>query len=107
MSRPDQQPPKRRNVSDAAIEAEILALAGACAAGGSIAPNDAARALAPEQWQALMGRVRLAAVRLAKAGRIEILRKGRPADPEAFKGVYRLRLAAPSPAGAAGDRADG
>jgi hypothetical protein len=27
-----------------------------------------------------------------KAGRIVILRKGRPVDPDDFKGVYRLSL---------------
>ncbi|TPW04813.1 MAG: hypothetical protein FD124_2436 [Alphaproteobacteria bacterium] len=39
-----------------------------------------------------MGEVRDAAVRLAKAGRIVILRKGKPVDPENFKGVIRLRI---------------
>ena len=34
--------------------------------------------------------VRRAAVRLAHAGRIVIFRKGRPVDPDDFKGVYRL-----------------
>ena len=29
---------------------------------------------------------------LARQGKIVILRHGKPADPEAFKGVYRLRL---------------
>ena len=36
--------------------------------------------------------VRRAAVRLMKAGRIVILRKGRPVDPDDFRGVYRLGL---------------
>jgi Protein of unknown function (DUF3253) len=31
-------------------------------------------------------------VQLAKEGRIEILRKGKPVDPDAFKGVIRLRI---------------
>jgi len=31
-------------------------------------------------------------VRLADAGRIVIYRKGKPADPHDFRGVYRLGL---------------
>lgn len=38
-----------------------------------------------------MPTVRQAAIRLALAGRIEILRHGKPVDPQAFKGVIRLR----------------
>ena len=34
--------------------------------------------------------VRAAAVRLAEAGRLVIFRKGKPADPRDFRGVYRL-----------------
>ncbi len=34
--------------------------------------------------------VRRAAVALAEQGRVVILRKGKPADPRDFKGVYRL-----------------
>ncbi len=78
----------------------ILKLAEAAGAGGSISPNDAARALAAENWQALMARIRRIAVRLAEQGRLTILRKGKPADPSDFRGVYRLRI------GAAGDAAD-
>ncbi len=36
--------------------------------------------------------VRRAAVRLALAGRIHILRKGQPVDPTTVRGVIRLRL---------------
>ena len=45
------------------------------------------------QWRGSLSPVRLAAFRLAKAGRIEILRKGRPVPPEEARGVIRLRLA--------------
>jgi hypothetical protein len=40
-----------------------------------------------------MPQVRRAAIALALAGRIVIFRKGRPVDPNDFKGVYRLGLA--------------
>jgi hypothetical protein len=36
--------------------------------------------------------VRRTAVRLAHEGRIVIYRKGKPVDPDDFKGVYRLGL---------------
>jgi hypothetical protein len=36
--------------------------------------------------------IRRAAVQLALAGRLVIYRKGKPADPNDFRGVYRLGL---------------
>jgi hypothetical protein len=36
--------------------------------------------------------IRRAAVSLAQAGRLVIYRKGKPADPNDFRGVYRLGL---------------
>lgn len=88
-------------VDEARIETEILRLAAARGAGKSICPSEAARALAPE-WQGLMTRVRKVAVRLAREGRIEILRKGRPVPPDEVRGVIRLRLR-PAPDGPAQD----
>ena len=46
----------------------------------------------PEGWGPLMQPVRKVAVRLMKEGRIVILRKGRPVDPDDFRGTYRLAL---------------
>ena len=45
-------------------------------------------------WRSLMGPVRRAAFELARAGRVEVLRKGKPVPPEAARGVIRLRAAA-------------
>jgi len=63
----------------------------------SICPTDAARRLAgnpaDDSWRRKLSPVRLAAQRLAKAGKIEILRKGKPVAPEDARGVIRLRLA--------------
>ena len=70
----------------------ILSLAAACGAASSITPEDAARAVDAADWRKHMHAVRVAAVRLAKDGRIVILRKGKPVDPDAFKGVIRLRI---------------
>jgi hypothetical protein len=64
----------------------------------SICPTEAARSLAgapaDDSWRKFLHPVRLAAQRLAKAGLIEILRKGRPVAPEDARGVIRLRLKA-------------
>ena len=74
------------------IEAIILRLAAERGAGKSICPTEAARALDPDGWRGRLAGVRRAAVALAKDGRIAILRKGKPVDPDDFKGVYRLAL---------------
>lgn len=73
------------------IEVAILALVAAAPDGRSISPADAAKAVDPDNHQKRFGHVRQAAVRLAKAGRVTILRKGKPVeDPDTFKGVYRI-----------------
>lgn len=77
--------------------ATILRLAGEAGAGKSISPEDAARALAGDEpnWQRMLPRVRQAAGDLARAGSIEILRKGKPVDDlDSVKGVVRYRLKA-------------
>lgn len=73
------------------------AIAGYCRRAGhdaSVAPAEVAKALAGEDWRSLLKPLKRAAVELALGGEIEILRKGRAVDPNDFKGVYRLRLAA-------------
>ena len=79
-----------------AIAAEILRQASERGEAGSISPSDVAQTLAAEgeEWGRLLGPVRLAAIRLAREGRIEVLRKGKPADPAGeIRGVIRLRIA--------------
>ena len=76
-----------------AIEDTILALLAARAPGKTVSPEEVARAFAADTaWHAHLGAVRRAAVRLALDGRLVIYRKGKPADPANFKGVYRLGL---------------
>ncbi len=72
------------------IEAEILALTASRGTEKSICPSEVARTLEPE-WRTLMGAIRNEAVRLARAGQIEILRKGKPVPPDEVRGVIRLR----------------
>jgi len=78
------------------LEDVILALCAQAGPGHSINPTDAAVAYAAARgedglaWRGHLSRVRAAAVRLAEAGRLVIFRKGKPADPSDFRGVYRL-----------------
>ena len=100
-------PSPARSSQDATIAAEILRQASACGPAASISPSDVAAALHVE-WRSLLGRVRRVAIGLAREGRIDILRKGRPVplqgavddagEPASVKGVIRLRLRAePAP----------
>jgi hypothetical protein len=76
-----------------AIEAALLRLVAERGPGKTVDPAEAARALGgghPDQWGPLMQPIRRVAVALAEAGRVVILRKGKPVDPRDFKGVYRL-----------------
>jgi hypothetical protein len=78
------------------IERAIFELLGAkVAPGKSISPEHVARAVDPEGWRRLLGQVRAVARGLARQGTLVILRHNKPADPDDFKGVYRLRLPMP------------
>ena len=74
------------------IEDAILALLAETPPGKSIDPANVAKQLQPERWQRILGQVRSTAVGMARAGQVVILRHNKPADPDSFKGVYRLRL---------------
>lgn len=80
-------------IDESELARTILALAAARGADRTIDPADAARAMdSGPEWHRLMPVVRRAAVRLALDGRLVIYRKGKPADPLDFKGVYRLGI---------------
>ena len=74
------------------MESVILDHLGKLAPGKSASSEGVARAADNENWRRLTGHVRSTARGLARQGKIVVLRHGKPADPEAFKGVYRLRL---------------
>ena len=74
------------------IEDAILSLLAETPPGKSIDPANVAKQLQPERWQRILGQVRSTAVGMARAGQIVILRHNKPADPDSFKGVYRIRL---------------
>jgi hypothetical protein len=60
--------------------------------GKSIEPSDVAKELQPEQWQRMLPKVRATALGLMRQGKLTITKKGKVVDPNAFKGVIRLRL---------------
>jgi hypothetical protein len=77
----------------ATLTAEILRQAAAAGPAKSICPSEVARALAAD-WRPLMRPVRTAAIALARAGQLHILRHGKPVpDLDAIRGVIRLRIA--------------
>lgn len=74
----------------------LIALCAEAGPTRTICPTDVAKAFADARgedslgWRAHLQNVRRVAVGLANEGRIVIYRKGKPADPETFRGVYRL-----------------
>ena len=77
------------------LEAELLRLAAERGPASTACPSEAARNIGgghPDQWGPLMQPVRRIAVRLANEGRLVITRKGKPVDPNDFRGVWRFAL---------------
>ena len=74
------------------IEDMLLSLLADLAPGKSVSPETVARAVDAEGWRRILPRVKAEAIGLARQGKIVITRHGKPADPNSFKGVYRLRL---------------
>jgi hypothetical protein len=83
---------------DDPIARTILALCAAIGPEKTICPTDAAKDYARQReeddlaWRAHLHQVRARAVGLARQGRLVVYRKGKPVDPDDFRGVYRLGL---------------
>ncbi|HCO99884.1 MAG: hypothetical protein CL573_05000 [Alphaproteobacteria bacterium] len=85
------------------VATAILDQLSAAKLGDSISPEDIARAVAegrrkandpPDLWRRYLSTVKQQAIYLARAGKIDVLRKGKPVpDPARAKGVVRYRLA--------------
>lgn len=84
------------------IEDLVFRLASERGLGKTICPTEAAKAAAEqrgeEDWHGRLSDVRAAAVRLARRGKLAVYRKGKPVDPNNFKGIYRIGLPAPDAA---------
>lgn len=85
--------PRKLRISDEAVFETIIQLCAASWPDESVRPEDIAMTLHELEWQSLTKRIRLAVKQLAEAGHVQIVRKGKPALPDDFKGVYRVRLA--------------
>ncbi len=85
-------PKKPRKVSDDEVRDTILAMCRQAGLEDVVKPEEVARTILPDFWQTLTKRIRLTSKQLAVTGKIVILRKGVPADPTDFKGLYRLQI---------------
>ncbi len=85
-------PKKPRKVSDEEVRETLLGMCREAGLKGAIKPEAVAQAILPDFWQTLLKRIRLMSRQLAVAGKIVILRKGQIADPDDFKGLYRLQI---------------
>lgn len=72
------------------IEKTIETLLDERAAGATICPSDAARALAAD-WRPLMEPVRRTALAMADDGRLEVTQGGEVVDGHTARGPIRLR----------------
>ena len=80
------------------IETAILNKIASLEPGKSIEPAEVAKELQPEQWQRMLPKVRAIALHLMRQGKLTITKKGKPVDPDNFRGVTRLRQATPEEA---------
>ena len=83
------------SATDTALEVQIRTLLAARAAGATICPSEAARAVGGEDWRPLMEPARAAARRLVAAGEVEITQAGHVVDPSTAKGPIRIRRRTP------------
>jgi len=73
------------------LERTIDALLDQRRPGTTICPSEAARAVDPEGWRALMPAARAAAGRLAAAGDVEVTQRGAVVDVATARGPVRIR----------------
>ena len=75
----------------------LLLMAAESPDGKPIGPDAVARAIAGSNekvWRRLMKPIKDEAARLAKDGKVILVRKGKPVDPDRIRGLYRIRLRA-------------
>jgi len=93
---------EKGKAEDTKIEEDPIVgyILSAVSSGKDIAPQEIAHAIAADRaketapkdiWRKYMMAVRQQAIHLAREGRLLIIRKGDIADPNDFKGLYKLR----------------
>jgi len=86
-----------RRVKAAEIRTRMIAIASERGPGRNVDPMEVAVAIAGHDekiWRRLMKPIKEEAKRLAAGGEIVVLRKGKPADPETLRGLWRFRILA-------------
>lgn len=76
---------------DQRLEQAISGLLQQRSTGATICPSEAARAVDPEDWRALMPAARATAGRMAAAGEVEVTQGGQVVDVATVKGPVRIR----------------
>lgn len=64
--------------------------------GKSVDPSAIARHIAgsdEKKWRELMKPIRAEAAKLSRSGKVVLLRKGKPIEPESLRGIYKIKLA--------------
>lgn len=82
----DTKPLDANKLEDAILD--VLARSGT----KTLSAPEIAHAIADDNWHPLLTPIRSSAIELARAGRLVIYRKGKPVDPNDFRGVYRVGL---------------
>jgi phage terminase large subunit-like protein len=77
--------------SPSELEQALRALLARRAPEASVCPSEAARAVDPDGWRALMPAAREAAARLADAGEAEVTQGGEVVDVRTARGPVRVR----------------
>jgi len=92
MPAPDSPPSAAPSLEDAILDV-LRRAGGPPSAPATLSAPEITHVIQPDgDWHGLLMPIRRAAVALAQTGRIVIYRKGKPADPNDFRGVYRLGL---------------
>lgn len=87
MAKP--QPKKKRRIRDELIFDTIMQMVNTNPEK-AVRPQDIAMRLVEDDWQDFLKRIRLFARQLAYEGYVNIIRKGKVADPDDFRGVYKI-----------------
>ena len=82
---------RRTTSTDEALEAAVRSLLAGRSSDATICPSEAARAVSPEGWRALMEPARAAVRRLVAAGEVDVVQGGRVVDPSTAKGPIRIK----------------
>ena len=91
MTNQTEQPKKKKTISDGLIYETILVRCYTAGPDGAVR-KPSHRSSIPKSGKVCSSVSASSPKKLAQRGDIVILRKGQPADPEDFRGLYKLRI---------------